>query len=705
MGLSVNIYGTLINTPQENTFEVENWGTKNPSEQYWRRTELPSFFDEVEYDRAGNLLLSPEQWKFAHKESERCKNGFYFLNNGVLTYLTGKNYFYLQWWKLEDDIYADFRDTDRKYFLFLNHWENILWTLGVIRGKKRREGASSQACSNLMYEAIFFKNSNCGLISKTRDDSRDTFLQMVSFGYRQLPVFFKPKQLNDPDSVTELIFAHKSMSAKEGKSKTIDTDTGHRSKINYRAPVLNAYDRGRISRILLDEFAKLEEVDAAQLFSIISKTLIKGIKRVGFVEMPSSVNEMTKHGGAAFKIMWDKANHFVSGTRPTINRLVRYFSPAYEGFEGFIDKHGLSVTEEPTVEQYEYLVSKWVRKDQYGNCISELNEEDIRLGSKKYLLKRREGLEGIYLEEEIRMNPFDEREMFMSKNAGCHFNQVLLNDLFDRAKVMEKETIEYGNFMWEEGVPYTRSIWFPCDKQYARWHKPKGFKLPESPTVEYYGITPVPLNTVQFISGCDPFQNNITEDTRNSKASAAVLNRFEPGTNNEIFNRMFGCKYHWRQQTAELLHNDMALQCFAFGCKIAVENVRDGGMIKYFEDNGLEGFLIWMPGKENAGIYPDQNNKALLVNQWEHYLETEGRQGKLIYPDVIDDEHDGLVKFDINNTERSNQIMGLGWTLVADFYNKTNFRKKEKVMSMDEYFPKHQDAKTNSKFGITFNVS
>src|SRR6185369_4854355 len=240
--LSVDIYGSLVYLP-DNIPEtlIEGYGLPR-KEQKWKRKELPSFFDDVDYDKDGNAILNYEQQSYASIEVERCKRGYWFFNNGEPTYITGKNYFYLQWWKLEDDIYPDYRDADRRYFLFLNHWENVLWCLGVGRGKKRREGASSQATSNLIYECIFYTSSNCGLVSKTQVDSRDTFTDMAAFGYHQLPVFLKPRQLNRADSVTELVFAAKIVKGEAAGRR------GLRSKINYRAPVENAYDRGRMTR-------------------------------------------------------------------------------------------------------------------------------------------------------------------------------------------------------------------------------------------------------------------------------------------------------------------------------------------------------------------------------------------------------------------------------------------------------------------------
>lgn len=426
---SINIYGVNILLPEPPLAEKIFNNEKPKKEQFWTRTELPYYFETVYYNKEGDLILTAEQKKFASDEVTKCREGFWFFSNGKPTYITGKHYFFLQWWKLEDDIYADYRDADRRYYIYLNHWENIKWCLGVVRGKHRRAGASSQACANLMYECIFYQNSKCGLISKTKDDSRDTFTDMVAFGYKKLPVFLQPKQLNSKDSVTELVFAQKANIIKEGAAQALEGTKGNQSRINYRAPVLNAYDRGKISRILLDEFGKLDrDVPASKLFSIISECLVKGIKRVGFVEMPSTVNELTKHGGAEYKVIWDNAKKKKKNGIVSVNRLVTYFNPAYEGLEGFIDQYGNSVTGTPDEETFNFLVKKWVTYDEdTGELTSEVTEDDIRLGGKLYLETTREGLTGDLLEEQIRKYPFDEEEMFMYAGTGCEFNSINLN--------------------------------------------------------------------------------------------------------------------------------------------------------------------------------------------------------------------------------------------------------------------------------------
>jgi len=674
---TIKIYGTEIQLPENpDASDIENWGTDDSNEQYWRRKEIPAFLSLVEYDSEGNALLNAEQAAYANREVLRCKKGFWFYNNGIPTYISGKNYFYLSFWKLEDDIYPDYRDTDRRYFLFLDHWEKTPWCLGIVRGKKRREGATSVATSNLVYECIFYKNSFCGLTSKTQVDAKAAFTNMVSFGYRQLPVFLKPKQLNNKDSVSELVFAHKSVEVRGAKGSIVDTDTGHRSRIDYRAPSLNSYDSGRLSRGLFDEGGKWAKENPFSTFiSIVSKTLVKGAKRVGFIECPSTSNSMTS-GGEEFKNVWDGADHFKYAKTP--NRLVKYFAPAYDGYLGFIDKFGMSVINEPTEEQYKFLVEYYVGA-------GDLDESDIRLGAKKYLEEKRKQLEGVQLEEEIRMNPFDEREMFMLRNNNCHFDAVVLNDLYELAKVGESSAVEYGNYVWEGGIPFTKAIWHKCDKESARWHRAKDFKTPEE-TYEKRGSLFIPKNYVQFVSAVDPFQNSVVESGEGSKASSFVMNRYDKGDNDPVFDRMLVSKYHARPKMVELFHMDMALQCFAYGGQLLVEAKMDGGLRKFFVDNYLEMFLMKLPNKDTYGVDPNSDNKALMVNLWEQYILTSGKDGKIIYPNLIDDKYDGLLKFNVNDTEVSDLVMGGGWTLFADYYKKVNLKKVDNKTKLSDFF-------------------
>lgn len=649
MGLAVDIYGSLITLPDTENAYVETWSTDNPKLQKWRRKELPDFFDDVKKDDEGNALLNAEQAAYAKEEVRRCKEGFYFMSNGVLTYITGKHYFYLQWWKLEDDIYPDYRDADRRYFLFLNYWEFVLWCLGIFRGKKRREGASSQATANLIYECIFYTNSNCGLVSKTQIDSRDTFTDMAAFGYQQLPIFLKPRQLNREGSVTELVFA-----AKIDKKNT--SSKGLRSKINYRAPVLNAYDRGRMSRILADEGGKWPlDIPFSKFVAIVSKTLVKGAKRVGFMEAPSTVNEMTKGGGGQFKIAWDGANQFKSGGKKTPNRFVTYFTPAYDNYEGFIDEFGMSVIDEPTPEQYEYLVKRWVVKDPTtGDTVSEISEEDIRKGAKAYVLSRRVGLTGELLEEEIRMNPCTVQEMFEAANTGCAFNSFNINQrkhyleenpvykrkiLFTRN--LDTQLVEFRDITDNEKNFHWEFTWLPPkEKQNLK---------------TYLHGQQMPNNTEDGVIAVDSYSNSQGGRKYGSKACALVGRRsdvLDPENTGKPIGMLYG-----RPAEKDILHNQVLLAAEFFGYIVWYEFTSDD-YDSYYKERGRRGYLGIFP---KSMIDPTKRENA------------DRHRGTPITPFSLTKQLDNGIAFFEHHTDKVDWVEILDNALLFDPYDRTKF--------------------------------
>lgn len=628
------IYGVSIKKPQlSSEEEIINYGLPK-KEQKWVRHELPAFFEKVQYTKEGDLILTKEQREYASAEAEKCKKGVWIYINGTPTYLPKKYYFYLQWWVLEDGTRPEYRDCDRRYFVYLEYWEKVLWCLGIVRGKKRREGASSQATSNLIYECIFFENSNTGLISKSKDDSRDTFTDMVGYGYRQLPPFLKPRQLNKEISVTEYIFAQKSSNTKEGITSTQNDDVKKRSKVNYRAPVLNAYDRGRMSRILLDEFGKLEkEVKANILFGIISKTLVKGVKRVGFVEMPSTVNKLTK-GGEGFKIIWNNADLKIK--TPTVNRLVRYFCPAHDGYEGFIGEFGESVINEPTLEQYKYLVEKWVRKDEDGNVISELTEEDIKLGAKAYILKRRIGLQGDDLEEEIRMNPENEREMFMSANADCIFNLINLDN---QIQYLKDNPIYKRKIIFYRDLETSKVKWRDAQKSEENfcweWIGDLNLKGQDNKYSMDFGLR-MPARQDIGVIGVDGISSEQGGKKYGSKACAWIYTKYDikdPENTGLFIGRLYG-----RPNEKATLHEQVMLCAEYNGFPIYWEFVSDD-YYTYFKERGRLGYLALFP--LNA-IAPEKRNKQNL----------ERHRGYPISPFAISKGHDAMITYVLHHSNK-----------------------------------------------------
>ena len=663
----IEIYGTKIKLPERpQDQDAINYG-KERKEQKWERGELPSMFDVVEYTKDGKLNLTPEQDRYAESELEKCRKGVWIWIGGRLRYIPGRYYFYLKYYVLEDGNPPEFREADRLYFLFWQHWFSILWCLGIVRIKKRRQGASSQSCSNILYEAIFFKNSNCGLLSKTRDDSKATFTEMVTAAYQLLPPFFKQRLQGKEESVTELVLLH---------------DKGS-SKINYKAPVLNAYDRGRMSYVLLDEGGKYPlDVPVSRLLAIISKTLTKGVKRVGWLDAPSTVNELTKGGGAEYKKIFDAGNQFKKS--PTTNRFVRFFQPAYEAYEGFIDEFGDSVVDVPTEEQYEYLINKWVQKDEDGVVISELSEDDIKLGAKVYVMhKRRAGLEGTDYEEEVRMNPCDEDEAFMYAGQGCEFNapniKKQLQELEDEPAFLRQCRLTINKYTEKSIFPGKKDLdkirVNPMDDEKGGWF------ILEPPLKDnkfsQNGNLLEPLNKDLYVIGVDTTQDRIAIDGSNPAIcvfkKSLLVNGEELG--------MYPVAL-WISPTRLDIHFDEEVlkACYWYGCTANYEIDRRTDFYRFFCDKKSQLFLEWTPKiarnplKRNAKIeYGTRSGDPFQLAQQlqvaKSYIdgtsqeEYNGHVHRIKFPSLLNQ----LLKYDHLDRTKSDQVVSLMMALLPIF--------------------------------------
>jgi hypothetical protein len=614
LGEIINIYGTDIELPQVPPFsEIEDWGESNIKEQYWRRKRMPDMFKKLVYDKEGNIELTQQQQDFCLEELRRIEEGFWFFSNGIPTYISGRNYYYLQYWTLENKKAPEYRDVSRRYFLFVWHWRKIWWCRGVMRGKSRRSGATSESSSNLSCEATTVKNSKCGIISKTSADARKVFIFRVQFGYRHLVFFLQPSLSNDKDSKSELVFnVPISKTKKVVKAKLIDDVEGLNSMIDYQPTALNSYDSERLSYILIDEGGKFPpDVPFSQFLSVISETLVEGSERVGFAEIPSTVNEMTKKGGAEFKLAWDDANQFLIKKKApkkdrtqdedsedyfdvdedyddndecTANMFVRYYVPAYDGLAGFIDKYGMSIIDNPTQEQIEYVFYKTGRR--------------IRYGAKRYLENRRAKLKDAALEEEKRKYSFDEDEMFMQAGVGCEFNaenitsQIKIEEenptFWRQARLIIKKT---------EILSQTLPIKKKQKKEVGYMDDTKaGWFILETPNklnlfTERGGYLE-PLNKHLYQVGVDTTQDRIAIQGSNPAITvfkkSCIINGEETG--------MYPVAL-WISPTRLDVHFDEEVlkACMWYGCTANYEIDRRTDFYRYFCKENSQAFLEWTP--------------------------------------------------------------------------------------------------------------
>lgn len=604
MGEKLIIYNTEIEIPEvpSDISEIEDWGTTDPEEQYWRRKPLPTIFKNLDYDIDGNIILSLEQRKFCLRELEKIRNGCWVMINGTPTWLPYNYYYYLQYWTLENKKAPEYREVSRRYAVYRWHWRKVYWCLGILRGKGRRTGATSEITSNIMCEVTTNKNRRAGIISKTGKDSRKIFLYRVQFGFRHLPFFLQPTLENDKDSKTELVFNVPIKKTKNNKQVSlIDEVEGINSMIDYQAPGLNTYDQERLTDLLLDEGGKLEtDIPFSEFLSIISECLVEGGEKVGFAEMPSTVNKWSK-GGEQFSKAWDSAtwkkNEDDEDNEETANKFVRYYCASYDGLPGFIGKFGESIIDAPTGKQSEFLISK------YGQ---EKYDKRYKLGAKKFLELRRSKLTGEALEEEIRKYSFNETEMFMSANVDCIFNIINLTNQIEYLKehpVYKRKIIYYRDL-------YTQKVmWRDAQKQEENfcWEWIGDLNLHGQENKCYFdGQLRKPGREDIGVIGVDGISSEQGGKKYGSKACAWAFIKYD--LKDPENTGLFTGKLYGRPQEKDDLHEQVMLCAEYHGFIVYWEFVSDD-YYGFFKKRGRLGYLARFP--LNA-IAPDKRKKEHL---------------------------------------------------------------------------------------------
>lgn len=242
--------GKWIQTEIYSRSEVEK-------DQYWERP-IPAGFNyhrlravEERKQETNKSYVDPELEAFREQEWRRRINGFWFMNNGVPTYITGCHYFYLTWWKI-DIGYPSYRASDREFFYMWKYCEDDPNSFGLVEAARRRSGKTYRA-TVIMYEhasRVQAQDNFCTMQSKTRPDAGKIFSKMVN-AFKVLPDFFQP--VYDTSGGTrpknKLVFLPKNKSDEERLEGLDPLGT----EINFESYEILAVDGTKQLRYLRDE--------------------------------------------------------------------------------------------------------------------------------------------------------------------------------------------------------------------------------------------------------------------------------------------------------------------------------------------------------------------------------------------------------------------------------------------------------------------
>ena len=683
-GEVIELHGLEIALPKKPTRSEILFHDQPKKLQMWRRQPMPK-----ELQRIGSMdewYEKPSEFRktfspFIEKEFERRRNGVWFYNNGVPTYITGRHYMLLQWSKI-DIGFPYYLAFQREIFLHMAACEADPRCIGQLYTKCRRSGYTNICSSVLVDEATQVKDKLLGIQSKTGKDSQENiFMKKVVPIFKSYPFFFKPIQDGTTNPRMELAFREPSKRITKN-NKTSQKGDALNTIINWKNTTNNAYDGEKLHMLYLDEAGKWEKpVDIREAWRIERTCLIVGRKVVGKALVGSTVNPMDK-GGEEYKALWEDSNPDERNANGrTKSGLYRIFIPAYEALEGFFDEYGNAVVQDPE------------------NPIRGIDGDEVEVGSKTYLSNERDSLKNdpSELNEVVRQFPWTEDEAFRDSIEGSLFNIGKIYQQIDWNNNMYPNPVVQGNFMWKEKdkeVIFSptpngrfRVTWQPDAEHRNKYYEERGKRMPG--------------NSLVGCGGVDSYDLDQTVDGRGSKGALHLYNKF----NMQGPSNMFVVEYASRPDLASIFYEDVLMAAFYYGYPLLVENNKYG-IVRYFESRGYDGYLLDRPAhlsstKSSSKTKGIPSNSQDVIQSHAHAIESYVHNHVGIKPET--DEFGNMyfnktledwIGYKITNRTKFDLTISSGLALLAA--QKGKEKKQVSSFSEKKFFRKYKPKQWHS---------
>jgi hypothetical protein len=619
--------------------------------------KLKSIFDWRKYPEE-----QKEQWyDYIDEEFKRREQGFWFMNNGKPTWITGTHYMYLQWSKI--DVGApDFREANRLFYIFWEACKADKRSYGICYLKNRRSGFSFMSSSETVNLATLASDSRFGILSKTGADAKKMFTDKVVPISINYPFFFKPIQDGMDRPKSELAYrvpASKFTRKKIIVNEQLEEIQGLDTTIDWKNTGDNSYDGEKLALLVHDESGKWERPDNILNNWRVTKTCLRlGSRIVGKCMMGSTSNALEK-GGDNFKKLYN-ASDVTKRNRngQTKSGLYSLFIPMEWNYEGFIDEYGFPVFTTPDTD----VVSPDGELIDIGVIDNWQNEVD--------------GLKGDSdaLNEFYRQFPRTTEHAFRDETKGSIFNLVKIYEQIDYNEEMSRTLgVTKGNFQWASGIKDTQVIFYPDPKGRFKvsWVPPQHL---QNRVVLKNGIK-YPGNEHMGAFGCDSYDISGTVDGEGSKGALHGLTRFsmEDAPANSFF-----LEYLSRPPTAEIFFEDVLMALVFYGMPILAENNKPR-LLYYLRRRGYRGFSMNRPDKiwnnlsvaeKEIGGIPNSSEDikqahaaAIEMYIQDHVgMQSDGTMGTLYFNDLLND----WTRFDINKRTKHDATISSGLAIMAN---------------------------------------
>ena len=655
-------------------------------EQYWQRQELPKELSRINSIFQWNDMPSEfkSRWvDYIESQFDYREDGFWFMNAGEPTYITGSHYMYLQWSSI-DVGYPDYREANRVLYIFWEACRADARSYGMIYLKIRRSGFSFMESSECVNIGTMVKNSRIGILSKTGADAKKMFTDKVVPINSKMPFFFKPIMDGMDKPKTELAFrVPASKITKKNMHELASEDyDGLDTTIDWKNTEENSYDGEKLVLLAHDESGKWVKPNNILNNWRVTKTCLRiGSKIIGKCMMGSTSNALNK-GGDNFKSLYEDSKVTVRNANgQTKSGLYSLFIPMEWNMEGFIDIYGQPVLRKPITPV------RGVDGQMITNGAIDYWEAEVAS------LKS----DSDALNEHYRQFPRSESHAFRDESKQSLFNLTKIYHQIDFNDSMIKEHyLTRGNFHWMNGDKDTKVVWTPDrhGRFLVSWIPPAHL---QNRFFEKNGLF-YPGNDHMGSFGCDPYDISAVVGGRGSNGSLHGLTKFhvDEGPSNEFF-----LEYIARPQTAEIFFEDVLMACVFYGMPVLAENNKPR-LLYHFKNRGYRPFSLNRPDKVFAkltkterelGGIPNSSEdiKQAHASAIESYIEKHvGFDLEATYrpPDEIGTMPftktlESWAKFDINDRTKYDAAISSGLAIMANQKHLYVPEKKESKISIN----------------------
>lgn len=572
-GEVVELHGLLIVLPEKPRRGKILFNELPKHKQRWQRQPIPKELASIK--SMDEWLEMPSEFKnkyspYIEEEFRRRRDGLWFYNNGEPTYITGKNYMFLQWTKM-DIGYPSYLRFQRDIFLHMAACEADDRCLGQLYTKCRRSGYTNICSSAIIDEGTQVKDKLLGVQSKTGKDAQENiFMKKIVVMFQNYPFFFKPIQDGTTNPRMELAFREPSKRITK-KNKTSNATDALNTVINWKNTTNNAYDGEKLRLLYIDEAGKWEKpADVTEAWRIQRTCLIVGRNVVGKALVGSTVNPM-HIGGNEYRSLWNDSDpNERNANGRTRSGLYRIFIPAYEALEGFFDVYGNPIVENPE------------------SPVQTIDGSSVSIGAKEYLKNERESHrhDSSQMNEVVRQFPFTEEEAFRDSVSGSMFNVGKLYEQIDYNSDMYPNPVVRGNFIWTEKDVEVKFTPDPNGRFMVSWLPPSN----ERCVIQESRGKRVPPFADYGKGGVDSYDIDATVDGRGSKGALHMYNTFSMNRPSN----MFVVEYASRPDMAKIFYEDVLMCAFFYGYPLLIENNKYG-IVRHFEQRGYDGYIMDRP--------------------------------------------------------------------------------------------------------------